>query len=77
MPPGIIITSERGRFRISRISSKRLAYIFHNPNGAEETAEHILKIFVAANMAKIEAAIKASSESSVSVCNKAEEYENN
>ena len=40
------------------MAGKKLSFTFHNPNSAGETAEHILRIFSEANMAKIDAAIR-------------------
>nr|WP_317377133.1 hypothetical protein [uncultured Faecalimonas sp.] len=33
---------------------KKLNYRFHNPNTAEVTADYILKVFIEANMKKVE-----------------------
>ncbi|MCD8254024.1 MAG: hypothetical protein LUC36_00550 [Oscillospiraceae bacterium] len=38
---------------------QKLNYHFHNPNTPEATADFILKVFIEANMPKVEAAIKA------------------
>jgi len=48
---------------------KKLTYIYHNPNGVTETAEHILSILMTANKAKIDAAIYEASISTSGIIN--------
>ena len=37
---------------------QKLNYRFHNPNTAEVTADYILKVFIEANMKKVEHAMQ-------------------
>ena len=43
------------------MKERKLNYRFHNPNTAEATADYILKIFIQANMGKVERAIAQAS----------------
>ena len=40
------------------MKKRKLNYRFHNPNTVEKTADYILKIFMEANMGKVEKAIR-------------------
>lgn len=40
------------------MKKQKLNYRFHNPNTAEVTADYILKVFVEANMKKVERAMQ-------------------
>ena len=40
------------------MKKQKLNYHFHNPNTAEVTADHILKVFIEANMKKVERAMQ-------------------
>ena len=40
------------------MKKQKLNYRFHNPNTAEVTADYILKVFIEANMKKVERAMQ-------------------
>jgi len=40
------------------LGKQKLTVRFHNPNSAKSTSEHIGKVFVAANMKKLEQSLK-------------------
>lgn len=44
------------------MQKRKLNYRFHNPNTVEETADYILKVFMEANMGKVERAIREAAE---------------
>ena len=44
------------------MKERRLSYRFHDPNPAAVTADYILKIFIEANVGKVEAAIQKAAE---------------
>lgn len=46
------------------MKKQSLNYRFHNPNTAEATADHIVKILLETNRGKVEQAIQAVSQSS-------------
>ena len=43
---------------------QKLNYRFHNPNTVEVTADYILKVFIEANMKKVERAMQEEAEKS-------------
>ncbi|MDO4454871.1 MAG: hypothetical protein Q4B90_10330 [Eubacteriales bacterium] len=43
---------------------QKLNYRFHNPNTAEVTADYILKVFIEANMKKVERAMQEAADKS-------------
>ena len=47
------------------MKKQKLNYRFHNPNTAEVTADYILKVFIEANMKKVERAMQEAAEKSV------------
>lgn len=44
------------------MKERKLNYRFHNPNPAADTADHILKVLIEANMGKAEQNIQAAVE---------------
>lgn len=44
------------------MKERKLNYRFHDPNPAAVTADYILKIFIEANVGKVEAAIQKAAE---------------
>lgn len=44
------------------MKKQKLNYRFHNPNTAEVTADYILKVFIEANMKKVEQAMQEAAE---------------
>lgn len=40
------------------MKNRKLNYRFHNPNSAEVTADHILKVFLQVNEKKVEKAVQ-------------------
>lgn len=46
----------------SAVQKRKLNYRFHNPNTVKETADYILKVFMEANMGKVERAIREAAE---------------
>lgn len=47
------------------MKKQKLNYRFHNPNTAEVTADYILKVFIEANMKKVERVMQEAAEKSV------------
>jgi len=44
------------------VSKQKLNFRFHNPNTTEATADYILKMFIEADLEKVEQAMKAAAE---------------
>lgn len=45
------------------MKERKLNYIFHDPNPAAVTADHLLKVLIEANMKKVESVLREAAES--------------
>ena len=54
----IVMDKEKREVGDAAMKRQKLNYRFHNPNTAEVTADYILKVFIEANMKKVERAMQ-------------------